>query len=112
SMKTKDLLRMFEDRHVDGYIISPPEGIEEEVNDLIENGSPVVLFDRYLQETAADYIVVDNAEGTYKAVKHLIANGYSNIAFVTLDSLQTQMQDRLKGYEMALNEHGLNHHVK
>lgn len=112
SAKTKDLLRMFEDRHVDGYIISPPEGIEGEVNNLIENGSPVVLFDRYLPETAADYIVVDNIGGTYNAVKHLIDNGYKSIAFITLDSLQTQMQDRLKGYEKALNENGLNHHVK
>lgn len=112
SAKTKDLLRMFQDRHVDGYIISPPEGIEKEVDNLIDNGSPVVLFDRYLSETKADYIVVDNMGSTYNAVKHLISNGHKNIAFVTLDSLQTQMQDRLKGYEKALNEHGLNHHVK
>lgn len=112
SVKTKDLLRMFQDRHVDGYIISPPEGIEKEVNDLIDNGSPVVLFDRYLIDTKADYIVVDNTKGTYDATSHLIKNGYKNIAFITLDSLQTQMQDRLKGYEKALNEHGLNHHVK
>jgi len=103
---------MFQDRHVDGYIISPPEGIEKEVNNLIDNGSPVVLFDRYLLETKADYIVVDNMGSTYNAVKHLIKNGHKNIAFVTLDSLQTQMQDRLKGYEKALDEHGLNHHVK
>lgn len=112
SVKTKDLLRMFQDRHVDGYIISPPEGIEKEVNNLIDNGSPVVLFDRYLVDTKADYIVVDNAKGTYDAAIHLIKNGYKNIAFITLDSLQTQMQDRLKGYEKALDEYGFNHHVK
>ncbi len=112
SSKTKDLLNMFQDRHVDGYIISPPEGIEKEVDDLIDNGSPVVLFDRYLPDTKADFIVVDNMGSTYNAVKHLIKNGYKNIAFVTLDSLQTQMQDRLKGYEKAIDEEGLNHHVK
>lgn len=112
SIKTKDLLRMFQDRHVDGYIISPPEGIEKEVNNLIDNGSPVVLFDRYLHDTKADYIVVDNEGSTYGAVNHLIKSGYKNIAFITLDSLQTQMQDRLKGYEKALNEHNLPHQVK
>ncbi len=112
SAKAKDLLRMFQDRHVDGYIISPPEGIEKEVNNLIDNGSPVVLFDRYLPDTKADYIVVDNVGSTYDAVSHFIKNGYKNIAFITLDSLQTQMQGRLKGYENALNEHHLNHYVK
>jgi LacI family transcriptional regulator len=112
SLKTKDLLRVFQDRHVDGYIISPPEGIEKEVNTLIDNGSPVVLFDRYLHGTRADYIGVDNIGSTYNAVKHLIDNGHKNIAFITLDSLQDQMQDRLNGYEKALTEHGLVNHVK
>lgn len=56
--------------------------------------------------------MIDNNGSTYKAVGHLIENGYKNIAFIALDSLQTQMLDRLKGYERALDEHGLNHHVK
>ncbi|SOD15351.1 LacI family DNA-binding transcriptional regulator [Pedobacter xixiisoli] len=112
SVKTKDLLSMFQDRHVDGYIISPPEGVEKEVNDLIDNGTPVILFDRYLPDTNADYVVVDNRTSTYEAVLHLINNGYKNIAFITLDSLQTQMQDRLQGYESALTQHNLPHHLK
>jgi LacI family transcriptional regulator len=110
--KTKDLLQMFSDRKVDGYIISPPEGIEEEILSLINNGSPVVLFDRYFPEIPTDYVVIDNEGSTYNAVQHLIKSGYKDIAFITLDSLQSQMQDRLKGYEKALNEHGLNHHLK
>lgn len=112
SAKTKDLLQMFKDRHVDGYIISPPEGVEEEIEDLIESGSPVVLFDRYLPNTKADFIVVNNQESSYNAVIALVNAGYKNIAFITLDSLQTQMQDRLKGYEEALSEHGLPQQVK
>jgi len=112
SEKTRELLRVFQDRHVDGYIICAPEGIEKDVNNLIDNGSPVVLFDRYLPDTKADYVVIDNYGSTYQAVTHLIENGYKNIAFVTLDSLQMQMQDRLRGYEAALSEHGLHHHIK
>ncbi len=112
SEKTRELLRVFQDRHVDGYIICAPEGIEKDVDDLIDNGSAVVLFDRYLPDTKADYVVIDNYGSTHQAVLHLIHNGYKNIAFVTLDSLQTQMQDRLKGYETALNENGLTPHIK
>lgn len=110
--KTKDLLNMLSERHVDGYIISPPEGIESDVNLLIENNSPVILFDRYLPNTLADYVGINNEESAYGATVHLINNGYKEIAFVTLDSLQSQMQDRLKGYERAINEYGLNQHVK
>lgn len=110
--KTKDLLKMLSERHVDGYIISPPEGVESDINQLIENNSPVILFDRYLPNTLADYVGINNEESTYNATIHLITNGYKEIAFVTLDSLQSQMQDRLRGYERALAEHGLNQHVK
>lgn len=110
--KTKDLLNMLSERHVDGYIISPPEGIEEDVNRLIENNSPVILFDRYLPNTLADYVGINNEESAYNATAQLIQNGYKEIGFVTLDSLQTQMQDRLKGYERAINEAGLTPYIK
>jgi LacI family transcriptional regulator len=110
--KTKDLIQMFRDRHVDGYIIAPPEGIEEEIKSLMAIGKPVVLFDRFLPSIPTDYVVTDNRESTYKAVQHLIDNGYKNIAFITLDSLQPQMQERLLGYERAIGENKLPQYVK
>ena len=58
--KTKDLIEMYRDRHVDGYIIAPPEGIEDDINSLVKAGFPVVLFDRNLENVNADYVVVDN----------------------------------------------------
>src|SRR5690606_7435368 len=33
------------------------------------------------------------------------SNGYKNIAFVTLSSLQSQMVDRLAGYKKATQDH-------
>ncbi|HJP64174.1 MAG TPA: LacI family DNA-binding transcriptional regulator, partial [Mucilaginibacter sp.] len=45
--KTREMIAMFRDRHVDGYIIAPPEGIEDDIAQLISEGFPVVLFDRY-----------------------------------------------------------------
>ncbi|MFD2144991.1 LacI family DNA-binding transcriptional regulator [Mucilaginibacter antarcticus] len=32
--KTKDMIGIFQDRHVDGYIIAPPEGIEDDILSL------------------------------------------------------------------------------
>ncbi len=110
--KTRDLIQMYRERHVDGYIITPPEGIEADVNALIAAGSPVVLFDRHLPGVNEDFVVVNNEESTYLATKHLIDQGYREIAFVTLNSLQSQMQDRLSGYEKALKEQSLRTHIK
>ena len=110
--KTRDLIQLFRDRHVDGYIIAPPEGIEEDVNTLVNANSPVVLFDRNLLGTNTDYVGIDNYASTFNAIKHLIGKGYKNIGFITLHSLQSQMQERLQGYENALNEHGLKSYLK
>jgi LacI family transcriptional regulator len=110
--KSKELINMYRERHVDGYIITPSEGMEEEVNALIREGNPVVLFDRKLSGVDCDVVVIDNEQSTYKATKHLIDCGYREIAFITLNSLQWQMQERLNGYERAMQESGLNTHLK
>ena len=112
TQKTKDLIHLFQERHVDGYIISPPDGIEEEINTLLKSGSPVVLFDRDLADVEADAILIDNLCSTYNAINHLVDSGFKNIGFITLDSLQSQMIDRLSGYEKAMQEHNLPFHIK
>ena len=68
------------------------------------DGFFVLLFDRTLPGLEISSVVVNNLESSYKAVKHLIDNGYSNIAMITLLSDQTQMFDRKLGYMKALDE--------
>jgi LacI family transcriptional regulator len=104
---TRDLIRIFRDTQVDGYIIAPPPGIEKDIAALIDDNLPVVLFDRFFPELDTHNVVVDNLQGAADAIHHLISNGYSNIGFVTLDSQQTQMNDRLEGYSNAMLQAGL-----
>jgi LacI family transcriptional regulator len=92
--KTQDLITMFRDRHVDGYIMAPPRNIEEDVTDLINGGFPVVMFDRYLPDIDTDYVVIDNQFSTYNATRHLIEQGYKNIAYISFSSKQIQVEDQ------------------
>ena len=110
--KTQDLITMFRDRHVDGYIMAPPKNIEEDVKDLIKSGLPVVMFDRYLPDIDTDYVVVDNQFSTYNATRHLIEQGYTKIAYITFSSEQTQMVDRMNGYKNALKDFKLKPNIK
>lgn len=105
--KTKEMIRLFKSRNVDGYIITPPKGIEKELKQLLSEELPFVLFDRYFPKLNTDFVVIDNFKGTYDAIKHFHEQGFKNIAFVTLDSDQTQMIDRLKGYNFAADEFNL-----
>jgi LacI family transcriptional regulator len=111
--KTREMIAMFRDQHVDGYIIAPPDGMEDDIAQLINEGFPVVLFDRYLTNITTDCILVDNFFSTYNATKHLISQGvFRNIGFVNFTSNQTQLQQRLQGYKMAMNEHNLKTYVE
>ncbi len=100
--KTKDLIQIYRTRQVDGYIIAPPPGIEKDINDLIDDNLPVVLFDRTIPDVEANSVVVNNYEGAYDAILHFIQNGYKNIGMVTLESDQVQMMERQEGYVDAL----------
>jgi LacI family transcriptional regulator len=104
---TRDLLRVFRDTQVDGYIIAPPPGIEKDIAALMNDDLPIVLFDRFFPELETYNIIVDNLGGAREAVDHFIANGYKNIGLVTLNSTQTQMYDRLLGYSNAMAQQGL-----
>ena len=103
--KTRDLLAMFQERHVDGYIVAPSEGVESEVGALVRSGKPLVLFDRMLPGVLANAVVVDGAAGTYEAAQHLLMQGLTSVAFVTINSGQTQMLGRRQGYAQAMHEH-------
>lgn len=104
--KARALIKVFRERQVDSYIIAPPPGLEAEIKSLVEYEHPVILFDRYFPELATTTVIVDNYNGVYKAVQHLLRNGFSKVGFVTLDSKQTQMHDRLQGYRDAILQSG------
>ncbi|HEY2583326.1 MAG TPA: substrate-binding domain-containing protein [Mucilaginibacter sp.] len=105
--KTKQLISLLRARYVDGYIITPPPGIESEIKALIVEGIPVVLFDRYFPNVATDYVGLDNYKGTYDAVEILVKTNAKKIALVTLASDQTQMIERQSGYLAAINKNNL-----
>jgi len=100
--KTKELIGMFRERYVDGYIITPSAGITDDINQLIKDKLPFVLVDRYLPGIATNYVGIDNFGSSYNAARHLLSQGFQKIAFVTIESEQTQMQERLEGYEKAM----------
>jgi LacI family transcriptional regulator len=112
TIKTQELIKVFRERQVDGYIITPAAGIEKDIVSLLNNKAKVVLFDRYLPSINTSYVIVDNMGGSYKAMTHLVQQGFKNIGIVTLKSDQTQMQKRLEGYTLALEEHGLKPCIK
>jgi LacI family transcriptional regulator len=105
--KSVELINLFKDKQVDGFIIIPSSGIRSTIKDLIEENIPVVLFDRYFTDLETNYVIIDNEDAAFKATEHLIKNGFKNIAFITTDVEQTQMLARLNGYINGVTNHDL-----
>jgi LacI family transcriptional regulator len=94
----RDLLKVYRETAAGAYIIAPSAGIGPEITSLRQQGIPVVFFDRYIPGIAVPKVIVDNAQASILAVRHLWENDYRRIGFITLDSEQTQMTQRLEGY--------------
>lgn len=109
--KSRELISLFKFRQVDGFVIVPSPGIESTIKELIDENIPVVLLDRYFAGLDCNSVVVRNDDASCNATTHLINNGFKNIGFITTDSNQTQMQDRLDGYQRAMHTAALSTRV-
>jgi LacI family transcriptional regulator len=102
--KAVEMIETFKNRNVDGFIITPTPHLEKSIEDLIQEDFAVVLFDRWLPEVACSYVIVENEISAAEATSFMLKSGCKKVGFVTLESSQNQMLDRLKGYEKAISE--------
>ena len=105
--KTRELINLFKSRQVDAYVIAPAQGAEEDIQKIINDGKPVVLFDRYLPDLEVNYVGVDNFDASYRAAKHFIQEGMRHLALVTVDLDIEQIKEREAGFNAAVAESGL-----
>lgn len=69
---------------------------------VTEEGFPVVFFDRVMQIDGTSRVMQDDQTGAFKAVEHLINQGYTKIAHITGPEGLLLTQNRLLGYKKAL----------
>ena len=99
---------MFDSR-VDGLLVSLASDTEnlDHFNTFFRKGIPLLLFDRVLAQKNCTSIVIDNQKAGYDATNHLIKQGCKRIMHVSGSLKRNVYADRLKGYKLALLEHGL-----
>lgn len=98
--------RVLHNRLVDGVIVSALPVDDPLMPQLIEYEVPFVLIGRPSDMAQASFVDVDNMEGAYSAVSHLIRLGYRRVATITGPLNTTVGLDRWQGYLNALNERG------
>lgn len=108
SREVKNVQALISSR-IEGLILS----ISKETRDLghLKNlrrkNIPIVFFDRVPNDFQADHVVIDDYNGAYQAVKHLIDTGCRQIAHLGTTKDMGIGRDRHNGYIQALKDHRL-----
>ncbi|MGM0945699.1 MAG: LacI family DNA-binding transcriptional regulator [Bacteroidota bacterium] len=94
---------------IDGFLVSYSKETTdfEHFSKLLDQGYPIVFFDRVPDIPKAINVMVDDYQGAYDAVTHLIQQGYQRIAHLAGPRNLTISQERERGYRDALTNHGI-----
>jgi LacI family transcriptional regulator len=104
--KEKAIIQDFQSGRVDGVLISLASETTSitHIENLHNNGVPVVFFDRVLEKADIARITTDDFESSYKATLHLIEQGCKQIAFLSISQNLLLSHQRLAGYQQALKD--------
>jgi LacI family transcriptional regulator len=101
-----DLPRFLKYRDVDGVALvgRVPHSL---VSYLDKQKIPFVVVDYGLSGRFFNSIMIDNYNGAYMAVDHLIKTGRKKIGFVAGTFFHPSIKERYRGYQSALESYGL-----
>ena len=108
--KEVNAINNLKNRSLDGLILSLSEETQtkkqyDHLKILINEGTPIAMFDRTTDQVQCDKVIADDFQGAYNATQHFIHNNLKHIALVsTIDNLNIG-KIRVKGYLKALIDH-------
>ena len=99
-----EICQNFLENRVCGVIVSQAKDTVkyEHFRNLIEAGCPLVFYDRICTGINASRVVVDDYDGAFNAVSHLIETGCRRIAFLGSRPNMEITKNRYNGYADAL----------
>lgn len=105
--KEMHTLEMLSNGTIDGFIVSVSEEAQkkhqyEHFSAIINDGTPIVMFDRIAEDIDCDKVIVDDFDSALDSTQHLINLGCKNIALLSsIDNLSVGKL-RAEGYLKAL----------
>lgn len=102
----KNAIKAFLKAQVDCVIASISKSTTDydHYQEVINNGIPLILFDRTTTDLQTSQVVIDDYQGGYIATKHLIEQGCLRILHLTFDKKLHIYRERQRGYEDALKD--------
>ena len=110
--KEVETIEMLSNGSIDGFILSLAEETVSKNNfshfkEVLDNGTPIVMFDRVADNLKCDKVVTDNFDSARSTVGYLVKSGHQNIAFIsTINNLEIGRRRQL-GYLKGLEDYNL-----
>ncbi len=110
--KEAHTLEMLSNGTIDGFILSVSEEAQKQNNydhfkEIINDGTPIVMFDRIAEGIDCDKVVVDDFDSALDSTQRLIDLGCKNIALLSsIDNLSVGKL-RFEGYLKALEKNNI-----
>jgi LacI family transcriptional regulator len=103
-------MQMLANGSIDGFILSISKEtlLQQDYHHFIETinqGMPIVMFDRVVNEIECDKVIIDDLKGSKNAVNKLIKSGCKYPAIITTKDYVSVGRLRTQGYLEALEEH-------
>lgn len=102
--KSQKLIHAFTDRQVDGFIITPVEHTEAQVQQLIDQKIPFVLLDRYFPDLKTTNVTINNYNASKQAVQHLLDKGRRKVGIIAYKTDLVHLNERVQGAVDTLAE--------
>ena len=106
-------LELLSNGTIDGFIVSISEEAQKlqqfgHFKSILNEGTPIVIFDRTADELKCDKVIVDDLESAINATEHLLKTGCKKIAlFSSIQNLSVGKL-RAKGFYQAIEKNGHN----
>lgn len=105
--KERQVIELLINNRCDALVIHSKSLSDEELIAFANEVPSLVLINRHIPEIANRCISLDNEKGAYLATEYLIKNGHKNIACIASTHHIEDPEQRIKGYQDALNDNGI-----
>ncbi len=105
-------MEMLANGSIDGFVMSLSKETQlkkdfHHIVEVINQGMPVVMFDRVTNDVLCDKVIIDDQLAAYEAVDYLIKGGFKKIALVTTVDYVSVGKLRTDGYTNAMFDHDI-----
>ncbi|GGE95386.1 transcriptional regulator, LacI family [Chishuiella changwenlii] len=105
-------MEMLASGSIDGFIMSLAKETQAKkdyhhIKEIINQGMPVVMFDRVTREVYTDKVIIDDVLATQEAIQYFISKGKRKIGFITTPDYISVGRLRTEGYMRTLEANGI-----